>query len=372
MWTIFIYWAYIAYVKYDSEPISTEIKHVKMGAYSGPGIDFPMIAFCEGGHDFRSDTLMIRTFEKCVIEDKRVYFFEMMTNCLEFFMDIENITELIKKNYDLSDFLNGTQVNFWPSQISESLSDDEMEQTWTRIYHYKFGPCFSFHPGLLHSKKYKKNEIAKYINITFNKDIKWNETIVILHDEFNFIDEWVTLPWAFVKDFPHKETYIHFRKQVLSKPPTTHSPCVKYSRQMCNFKRMDNYLLGLKCQIPFFKIGHNFIRENISYCDKKLYFDAIQTWNNLNALDCPDQISCNYTNYFLEVEDISGQKFATVIYEYKQHIIEYHTSYISYDIQSLISEVGGTLGLTLGLSGLSIVDIMTKSMKKLKNRLYPK
>lgn len=36
--------------------------------------------------------------------------------------------------------------------------------------------------------------------------------------------------------------------------------------------------------------------------------------------------------------------------------VEHHTTYISYDIQSLIGELGGVIGMTLGLSGMSLAD----------------
>ena len=48
--------------------------------------------------------------------------------------------------------------------------------------------------------------------------------------------------------------------------------------------------------------------------------------------------------------------------------MEYQIEEISYDLQSLIGEVGGTLGLTVGLSFLSIFEWiidMAKSYHKL-------
>ena len=40
--------------------------------------------------------------------------------------------------------------------------------------------------------------------------------------------------------------------------------------------------------------------------------------------------------------------------------VEHHETYVNYDFQSLVGEVGGVLGLTLGLSGLSMIDNFTK------------
>ncbi len=46
-------------------------------------------------------------------------------------------------------------------------------------------------------------------------------------------------------------------------------------------------------------------------------------------------------------------------------IVEYNINSISYDGQSLIGEIGGTLGLTLGLSGFSLVDFLLLGMRKI-------
>ena len=44
-----------------------------------------------------------------------------------------------------------------------------------------------------------------------------------------------------------------------------------------------------------------------------------------------------------------------LFFAYKYPEIVHHNTYISYDLLTLIGEVGGLLGLTLGASGLSII-----------------
>ena len=49
-----------------------------------------------------------------------------------------------------------------------------------------------------------------------------------------------------------------------------------------------------------------------------------------------------------------------VIYvRYQNPVVEYRISYVNYDLQSWISEIGGTIGLTLGISGLSLVEVVS-------------
>jgi hypothetical protein len=64
----------------------------------------------------------------------------------------------------------------------------------------------------------------------------------------------------------------------------------------------------------------------------------------------------------------------TVVYfAYKYPEVVHHNTYISYDLLTLIGEVGGLLGLTLGASGLSIIKSLIEKClsrlvkKKIKN-----
>ena len=42
---------------------------------------------------------------------------------------------------------------------------------------------------------------------------------------------------------------------------------------------------------------------------------------------------------------------------FEDKVVEYNVAFLSYDLQSFISEIGGTLGLTLGFSGLSLFKL---------------
>ena len=64
-------------------------------------------------------------------------------------------------------------------------------------------------------------------------------------------------------------------------------------------------------------------------------------------------------------------------FAYKYPEVVHHNTYISYDLLTLIGEVGGLLGLTLGASGLSIImslleKCLSKFTKKTKMNEEPK
>ena len=52
---------------------------------------------------------------------------------------------------------------------------------------------------------------------------------------------------------------------------------------------------------------------------------------------------------------------------FEDKVVEYNIAFLSYDLQSLISEIGGTLGLTLGFSGLSLYNLVTWGFKRFLN-----
>ena len=62
----------------------------------------------------------------------------------------------------------------------------------------------------------------------------------------------------------------------------------------------------------------------------------------------------------------NGKKGTDIGIEFYKPVVEYHIEEISYDFQSLIGEVGGTMGLTVGLSFLSIFEWFLEHFKKYK------
>ena len=66
------------------------------------------------------------------------------------------------------------------------------------------------------------------------------------------------------------------------------------------------------------------------------------------------------------MEIVTYDNNQSVIYvRYQNPVVEYRISYVNYDLQSWISEIGGTIGLTLGISGLSLVEVISDAIKRL-------
>ena len=51
-----------------------------------------------------------------------------------------------------------------------------------------------------------------------------------------------------------------------------------------------------------------------------------------------------------------GTNTSTLLVLYDNPEIEYHHTYVSYDLLTLVGELGGILGLTMGVSGMSVIE----------------
>ena len=67
------------------------------------------------------------------------------------------------------------------------------------------------------------------------------------------------------------------------------------------------------------------------------------------------------------------QKFApvnagstTITISFQDPEVEFYGTYVNYDLQSLVGEIGGVLGLTLGASGFSLIQFLIDFISALK------
>ena len=100
-----------------------------------------------------------------------------------------------------------------------------------------------------------------------------------------------------------------------------------------------------------------------NYCNISVHLEFNQTYPELflkYSSTCTSSQGCIQTNYIIDTsEDFNvqhGFDSSTIKVSINKPIVEYYIEEISYDFQSLVGEVGGTLGLTVGLSFLSISD----------------
>ena len=108
------------------------------------------------------------------------------------------------------------------------------------------------------------------------------------------------------------------------------------------------------------------------YCNILLHLHFRKHFDQLyndNLAFCPSIQSCTHIDYILSVSsniNIGSNNPSTIGIEFCKPVVEYHIEEVSYDLQSLIGEVGGTMGLTVGLSFLSIIEWILDLIKQYK------
>lgn len=176
-----------------------------------------------------------------------------------------------------------------------------------------------------------------------------------------------TVTWG---NYEYIDVLIH--KKVLIYEPTRDFPCEKYpklaSQELLEYELI---LKNFSCQIPILFSGSHLndlfsTAKHLPICGDnvtKEALDLILAGEQKSFKERPG--SCNQTKFALSIQNSlnTTANFSTQITViFDQMEVELHQSYISYDLQNLIGEVGGVLGLTLGMSGLSLFDSITQSV----------
>ena len=148
-----------------------------------------------------------------------------------------------------------------------------------------------------------------------------------------------------------------------------------YGPEKCkHIKGTLRFIEKYNCTLPWmsaYEFGNQTLCESNSVPDMSLHGLIFEAINLKSVANCENYLPCKRTIY----QDVLQQKLMTYIdgdvIEKATLNIEYSSPYIqvikdswSYDMQSYIGEVGGTLGLLLGLSFASIFDLFEHLLNK--------
>ena len=116
----------------------------------------------------------------------------------------------------------------------------------------------------------------------------------------------------------------------------------------------------MKCHIPFLNFGQHldeFYKENMTFCDKKqtlLYFENAKFQTNCQNGQVCQTFKYNYIENIYDGYNENSKNETTIRFILQDpEVVHFHTE-PNYDLQSLISEIGGVLGITLGASAFSL------------------
>ena len=225
--------------------------------------------------------------------------------------------------------------------------------------------------NLNHSKTYFEH---------FRLDL--DDISVHIHDQFDLPDAKLIYKSYFIKSKGFI-SHISITKKIIESISTKKRPCQMFAKKTCTMRYIFQHFLDTyACYIVLNYDGLHLkdLKEStIGFCNvtiheifKEKYNDLSQQFDGL----CPSRLACKQTKYYSTIRDLPSYSFKFSYKSFKLIIpksqiyvhlsdpmVEYSMDYISYDLQSLIGEVGGTLGLTIGLSFLSISEWLFQFMK---------
>ncbi|KAG5671928.1 hypothetical protein PVAND_002096 [Polypedilum vanderplanki] len=148
-----------------------------------------------------------------------------------------------------------------------------------------------------------------------------------------------------------------------------------YTRTHCNFECLSNYSLKI-CGCVKFSMPHD---KDTPICDlavKQCYVDALNQWPEKidgNKVVCNCLPTCNHVSYKLKnskeilidyVDDFLGSALrpvnstdAMLSFRFIEPIATEHQKFIAYRFENFMADIGGLLGLFMGCSLITFVEI---------------
>ena len=358
--SLFIFLGAKSVVKYWRQPLSTDISS-SFGDKDN-GIQFPLVTLCQYKFPAHNSILNKRS-------NNSDHFMSAIFDCLK-----------NDKKFQIDDFMESLQIQR-RNVVNSAMIRDGFKQidlshldelAWSRVFHKRYGLCFTY--DLSQSDKFK---FVQYhgtsrpgLYLTLDDNRPWESITIFLHSK-NDLPDASNLNGFFYADISRNNNVQHkleLRKKISKRESTRKIPCTQYEQETCE-NIEDNILVldKFNCKIPILYHGQHlneFISQEIMNCSNGVTYQA------LNLI--PEKTSqCNFTQtcqntrftakYVTRPTWIGNKSFITVLFD-NPEVMHYNT-YIIYDFLSLIGEVGGLLGLTMGASALSLLESLLKRIE---------
>ena len=345
---LFLWWGTNAVLKYWSQPLSTDISF-KYGE-TKEGIQFPLITLCN--MNIFINNAMIK---EC--HDGSWNFISTLVSCLKrnktfhmqnFYPEIGRIVEM---------------VQFWTG--SEYVILDH-ETVWTKVFH-QTGPCYTFDLSKVDKFKYVSLNVGRRPGIEFvmAQNNPWKDAGLTMHTRLD-------LPDAFelnghllfsLSDQIQKAHKIEFQKKISKKESTRNAPCVKHEYWTCQSIEESRVIFErFNCNVPILYSGphlDDLTPRETTNCSDDATLEAYDFLSSKES-NCSKTQTCENvrfpSKYKIQETWLENKSLVYIVLENPE--VEYHHSYISYDLISLVAEIGGILGITLGASALTLFKFL--------------
>ena len=205
------------------------------------------------------------------------------------------------------------------------------------------------------------------INFVMAENNPWKDTALGLHTRLDLPDAFQLnglVALSFLSKV-HKYHVVEFRKKISKKESTRKAPCVKHEYNTCKSIE-DNRVIfeRFHCRIPILYTGPHLDDLNpkeATNCSHDVTLEALNFKLGKKS-NCSMTQTCENvrftTKYTTEETWLENKSSVYVMLENPE--VQYHHSYISYDLVSLIGEIGGILGITIGASALTLFEFLCK------------
>ena len=413
LWTVFLIWAFGSLEKFMSRPTSSNVAFTNGDDDKG-NFEMPSITICfsEFRHLYKH---RLKEANMCASKGYMAefnLFHEYLTACLvsEKYLTTTTTTEgslfgcfdncgsdnppIIRFN-TLKEFLTLMHVDIsdlvdefvFGEDITITLNMDKETREywlnffWTPFFDMLWGPCFTFDPSLhnftLTSKA--RMEMRFKFNVVLGQPVGQKYELII-HDRFeDRFDAFQRNPMITIEK---KNSYdLKISKTVIEKLNREERKCIEeqyYGFEKCtHIKTAQKFIDKFNCTLPWMANSYEFIQDHNS-CElgSDDGFDFIHFVNeSLNMhesvqKDCPKYLPCKRSIYEDQmtqksINEDSNTTMSRFILRFSSPYIQVIQDSWSYDEQSFIGEVGGTLGLFLGFSFSSLFDLLEYFLNKL-------
>ena len=349
---LFLWWGRNAVLRYWSQPLSTDISY-KYGE-TQMGVQFPQVTLCQPS--FYEDQIfmdchngswnLLHTFASCMKTNK----INPMQN---FHPEIGNIVEMVRL------WTGAEYVSLWP------LYGNFWKQTFLLDGPYA-GPCYMFDLSKVEKFKYVSLEAAggtPGIEFAMAENNLWQKVVLLLHTRFDLPDAYKLNGYIVLSltDKIKQAHRIELRKKINKRESTRKEPCVKDEQRTCQSIENNKAIFEkFGCSIPILYAGEhldNFMPKDMSNCSHDTTLEALDFYlkktSNCSMIQTCENVRFKSTH---KAEETWLENKTLLYVGFENPEVEYHHSYISYNLNSLIGEIGGLLGLTLGASALTLFE----------------
>jgi hypothetical protein len=281
-----------------------------------------------------------------------------------------------KGDFPINSFLDSFRLDIgklvamvwiWTGSENIDLLDGMDDQAWSRTFHYGLGLCYTFDLSKIEKFKYisYQERMRPGLAIEMAENNPWQKVFVMVHTRNDFPDALhlnglVNVLFSTTKHEIHK---IDLKKKISKREPTRKVPCVQYEYNTCqNIEDNQLVLDKFHCHLPILYSGQhldNLIANEVSNCSHEVTIEVLDLILKKET-KCKQTQTCEMTRFTstYTVTKNVGYNNTLIWVAFANPEVEHQNTYVSYNLISLLAEIGGIIGWTVGASTVTLLELL--------------